>query len=61
VEALIQEKENENVLIDMELINLKNVFMFNYEEIRRISDAKIEKLVEKTRNIGGIYSSYKHS
>jgi hypothetical protein len=26
VEALIQEKENENVLIDMELINLKNVF-----------------------------------
>lgn len=36
VEALtIKKKENENVLIDLELINLKNSSMFNYEEIRR--------------------------
>ncbi len=50
VEALTQEKEKENVLIDMELINLKNVSMLNYEEIkRRTSKAKIEKLVEKNK------------
>ncbi len=50
VEALTQEKEKENVLIDMVLINLKNVSMFNYEEIRRrTSKAKIKKLVEKNK------------
>ncbi len=39
-----------NVLIDMELTNLKNVFMFNYQEIRRRTlEAKIENLVEKNK------------
>jgi hypothetical protein len=34
----------------MELINLKNVSMLNYKEIkRRTSKAKIEKLVEKNK------------
>ncbi len=37
-------------MIDMELINLKNVSMFNFEEIRRrITKAKIKKLVEKNK------------
>jgi hypothetical protein len=34
----------------MELINLKNASMFNFEEIRRrTSVAKIEKLVRKNK------------
>jgi len=42
VEALTEEKkEKENVLIDLELMNLKNVSLFNSKELRRI--AKIEK------------------
>jgi hypothetical protein len=51
IEALTQEKkEKENVMINIELINLKNAFMFNFEEIRRmITKAKIKKLVEKKR------------
>jgi pyruvate/2-oxoglutarate/acetoin dehydrogenase E1 component len=46
VEALTQKKkEKENVMIDMELINLKNVSMLNFEEIRRrITKAKILKI-----------------
>ncbi len=36
VEAPTQEKkEKDNVLIDMELINLKNASMFNFEEIKK--------------------------
>ncbi len=36
VEALTKEKkEKENLLIYLELINLKNVFLLNYEEIKR--------------------------
>ncbi len=35
VEALIEEKkEKENVLIDLELMNLKNVSLLNYEEFK---------------------------
>jgi hypothetical protein len=35
VEALIEEKkEKENVLIDLELMNLKNVFMLNSEGLK---------------------------
>jgi hypothetical protein len=51
VNALTQEKkETKNVLIDMELINLKNAFMLNFEEIkRRTIEAKIEKMVEKNK------------
>ncbi len=40
--ALTEEKkEKENVLIDLELMNLKNVSLLNSKELRRI--AKIEK------------------
>jgi hypothetical protein len=47
VEALIKEKkEKENVLLDLELVNLKNVSLFNYEELKRIEKAEKEKLVE---------------
>ncbi len=36
LEALIKEKKDkEKVLIDLELINLKNDYMFNFEKIRR--------------------------
>jgi hypothetical protein len=42
VEALIEEKkEKENVLIDLELMNLKSVSLLNSKEFRRI--VKIEK------------------
>jgi hypothetical protein len=46
VEALIQEKDN--VLIDMELINLKSVSLLNREKNRRTLKVEIKKLVEKT-------------
>jgi len=36
VEELIKEKnEKENVLIDLELMNLKNFSLFNFEELKR--------------------------
>jgi hypothetical protein len=51
VDALTQKKKDkENVLIDMEMINLKNVSMLNFEEIkRRIIEVDIEKMVEKNK------------
>ncbi len=51
VEALTQEKkEKENVLIDMELINLKNDSMLNFEEIKKGAiEANIEKMGEKNK------------
>ncbi len=60
VESPTQEKkEKENVLIDMELINLKNVSILNFEEIkRRIIEVDIEKMVEKLTRI---YKSYIHN
>ncbi len=49
IEAFTQEKK-ENVPTNLELINLKNVYMFNCKEIkRRLTKAKIEKLVEKSK------------
>jgi len=42
VEALTEEKkEKENVLIDLELMDLKSVSLLNSKELKRI--AKIEK------------------
>jgi len=42
VETLTEEKkEKGNVLIDLELVNLKSVFLFNFEELIRIT--KVEK------------------
>jgi ATP-dependent DNA ligase len=43
VEALTKKKKKkENVLIDLELINLKNVSLLNFKELRRrIAKAKI--------------------
>ncbi len=43
VKALTKEKkEKDNVLIDLELMNLKSVSMLNYEELRR-RIIKVEK------------------
>jgi hypothetical protein len=43
VKALAKEKkEKENVLIDLELLNLKNVFLLQYEELRR-KTTKVER------------------
>jgi hypothetical protein len=43
MKALIKEKkEKENVLIDLELINLKNVFLLQFEELRR-KTTKVER------------------
>ncbi len=48
MKTLIKEnKEKENVLIDLELINLKNVFLLQFEELRRKTiEVEKEKLVE---------------
>ncbi len=37
MEALIKEKkEKENVLIDLELVNLKNASLLNFEKLKRM-------------------------
>jgi hypothetical protein len=47
VKALTKEKEKENVLIDLELMNLKNAFLLHYEELRRKTiEVEREKLME---------------
>jgi len=62
VEALIKEnKEKENVLIDLELMNLNNVFLFNFEELKRTSKVEKKKLVEANKESERNYNSYKHS
>jgi len=62
VEALIKEnKEKENVLMDLELMNLKNVFLFNFEELKRTSKVEKKKLVEANKESERNYNSYKHS
>jgi hypothetical protein len=35
VKALIKEKKKENILTDLELVNLKNVSLLQFEELRR--------------------------
>jgi hypothetical protein len=51
VEALTKEKkEKANVLIDLKLINMKNVSLFEFEELRRsTTKVEIEKLVEANK------------
>jgi hypothetical protein len=51
VEALTKEKKKkENVLTYLELINLKNVSLLNFEKLRRkIAKAEIWKLVEANK------------
>jgi len=62
VEALIKEKkEKENVLTDLELMNLKNVFLFNFEELKRTSKVEKKKLVEANKESERNYNSCKHS
>jgi hypothetical protein len=48
VKALTKEKkEKENVLIDLEWINLKDVFLLQFEKFRKKTiEAKIEQLME---------------
>jgi len=49
VKALIKEKkEKENVKSNLELVNLKNVFLLQSKKLRRkITEAKKEKLLEE--------------
>ncbi len=43
-----KEKEKENALIDLELLNLKNVVQLNFEKLRRkIIEVEKEKLMEE--------------
>ncbi len=51
MEELIKEKnEKENVLIDLELMNLKNFSLFNFEELkRRTTKVGKKKLVEANK------------
>ncbi len=37
-----KKKENENVLTDLELVNMKNVFLLQFEEFKR-KTTKVEK------------------
>ncbi len=48
VKALTKEKkEKENVLLDLELINLNNVFLLQFEELRKKTiEVEREKLME---------------
>ncbi len=48
MKALTKEKkEKENVLIDLEWINLKDVFLLQFEKFRKKTiEAKIEQLME---------------
>jgi uncharacterized sporulation protein YeaH/YhbH (DUF444 family) len=43
VEALIKEKEKDNVLIYLELVNLKSASLLDFEELRRTTKAKKKK------------------
>jgi hypothetical protein len=48
VKALIKEKKKDNVLIYLELVNLKNVSLLQSEELKRkITKAYKEKLLEE--------------
>jgi hypothetical protein len=45
-----EEKEKDNVLIDLELVNLKNAFLLQSEELKRkITESKREKLMEEKK------------
>jgi hypothetical protein len=60
---MIKEKnEKENVLIDLELVNMKNVSLLQYKEIRiKTTEAKKKKLLEEKIYIRGICSMCKRS
>jgi len=51
VEALIKEKkEKENVLIGLELMNLKNIFLLNFKKLKiRITKVGKKKLAEENK------------
>jgi hypothetical protein len=63
VKALTKEKkENENVLTYLELVNLNNAFLLQYEEFKRkTTKVEKEKLMEETKNIKEICSICKHN
>jgi hypothetical protein len=45
-----EKKEKENVLIDLELVNLKNVFLLQFEKLRRkTTKVEKEKLMEEKK------------
>jgi hypothetical protein len=47
MKALTKEKEKENVMTNLELINLKNVFLLESRELKKkTTKAKREKLME---------------
>jgi predicted GIY-YIG superfamily endonuclease len=56
VEALIKEKKGKDiVLIELELVNLKNASLLNLEEfIKLTTKAKKEKLVEENEYHGNL-------
>jgi hypothetical protein len=51
VKALIEEKkEKENVLTYLELVNMKNAYLLQFEELRRKTiEAKRNKLMEEKK------------
>jgi len=62
MKALTKEKkEKENALKNLELINLKNVFLLQFEKIeRKTNEAEREKLMED-KEYKGICNAYKHN
>jgi hypothetical protein len=62
VEALTKEKkEKGNVLIDLELVNLRSVFLFYFEEFKMTTKTKQKSWWRQIRNIKEIYSISRHS
>jgi hypothetical protein len=50
VEALSKEKEKDNVLTNLELLNLTSASLFDFEELRRrTTEAKKKKLVDANK------------
>ncbi len=63
MKALTKEKKKkDNVMIDLELINVKNASLLQYKELRRkTTKVEREKLIEDKKHIKGICSYCKHS
>jgi hypothetical protein len=55
-------KEKENVLTYLELVNMKNVFLLQFEELRRnTTEIERKKLMEEKNIITGICNTCKHN
>ncbi len=63
METLVKEKkEKDNVLTYFELVNLKNVYLLDFEELRiKTKKKKKRNWWKKRRTIKGIYNNCKYN